>query len=304
MNRAKDLSDAYAKSIDSNNYKLLQLLNLLCLDFHCDLLKIFDSRDLNYAVGKTLDRYGEMLGIARGNATDDQYRINIIGKIGRLTTDGSCNDTINRIADVIGEDPTKISIVENEMSVEIRGLSMKALEDSGYSSEEVTAIIKELIPICVALEKTKYAGTLLVMGDVQYYPEGNPDYSVSYDANGNYQVYFFPWNPTGDEGYTEKVARSHYDKNYPTLQHAWYLGKQCYETGKRKTDDSTQYDVGLSGHGEIPAGSIWQNKMYDDDGNLLPDMEWSYVLYNNVEGDFNGGTLGILSGEEWSEEEK
>ncbi len=304
MNRAKELSDAYAKSIESNNYKLLQMINLICLDFNCDLMKILESRDLNYAVGKTLDRYGEMLGVARGKATDDQYRINIIGKIGRLTTDGSCNDTINRIADIVGETPEKISIVENDMSVEIRGLSMESLEKSGYSSEEVTEIIKELIPICVSLELTKYAGTLLVMGEIDTYEKTYTDatgtertrkYTVSYDENGNYQYFLYDHNPTTPE-YIKTAASSNYDEKYPTLQHAWYLGMLSIATGRsneRDNYDSKKHDIGLSGKGEVPIS----HTMYDDNGVLLPSMESVGLLSNN--GTFDGGSLGILSGEEW-----
>lgn len=165
MNNTKRLPDAYAKNTDSNIYRLLQLVNLLYNDLQIDLKCIDKSRDIHEATGKTLDRYGEMINVSRGGATDEQYRTKILSQIARYVTESDCNSVISAIAHIFDVPVTDISIVEENMKVDILGLTMEMLEKSGYKSREIETMIRGLIPIGVELSPPKYAGTLKILSD-------------------------------------------------------------------------------------------------------------------------------------------
>lgn len=231
MNNAKKLPDAYAKNTDSNIYKLLQLVNLLYNDLQIDLKCIDKSRDIHEATGKTLDRYGEMISVTRGGATDEQYRTKILSQIARYVTESDCNSVISAIAHIFDVPVTNISIIEEDMKVDILGLTMEMLEKSGYKSREIEAMIRGLIPIGVEMSPPKYAGTLKIV--------------------------------------TEKdTVSANFIERYPVLFPARYYG-----------DARTDSGTGLSGYGEIP----------DD---------WAEFAMFFENGIYEGGTLGILSGED------
>lgn len=230
MNNAKRLPDAYAKNTDSNIYKLLQLVNLLYNDLKIDLKCIDKSRDIHEATGKTLDRYGEMISVSRGGATDEQYRTKILSQIARYVTESDCNSVISAIAHIFDVPVTDISIIEDDMKVEILGLTMEMLEKSGYKSREIEAMIRGLIPIGVEMSPPKYAGTLRIV--------------------------------------TEKDTVSPGYGNYPVLFPARFFGDTQFDSG-----------TGLSGYGEIP------------------DAWAEYAMFFK-DGYYEGGTLGMLSGED------
>lgn len=230
MNNAKKLPDAYAKNTDSNIYKLLQLVNLLHNDLRIDLQSIDESRDIQNATGRTLDKYGEMISVSRGGATDEQYRTKILSQIARYVTESDCNSVISAIAHIFDVPVTDISIIEGDMNVEILGLTMEMLEKSGYKSREIEAMIRGVIPIGVEMSSPKYAGTLMIM----------------------------------EEG---KTVGDTFVQNYPVLGPALWYGSLAQNIG-----------TGLSGERDIPES--WISVGVDPTGT------------------FEGGTLGILSGED------
>lgn len=240
MNNAKRLPDAYAKNTDSNIYKLLQLVNLLYNDLNIDLKCIDKSRDIHEATGKTLDRYGEMINVSRGGATDEQYRTKILSQIARYVTESDCNSVISAIAHIFDVAETEMSIIEGDMKVEILGLTMEMLEKIGYKSREIEAMIRGLIPIGVEMSPPKYAGTLKILSDEEI--EANRSYANSFSSQ------------------------------YPVLHAAWVAN--FYNLGVNT------YDTGLSGYGKVP--EKWKG--------------WGAWYWYS--GTFEGGTLGILSGED------
>lgn len=294
MNRAKMLPDAYAKSTSSNNYKLLQLLNLLLYDTTADLLSIENECCLENARGAILDEYGWMYGQPRNGLSDEQYRVKILGKISRMLSKGSCDEVIALIANMLGVEPSAISIGESDMTAVVYGLTTDMLENTNYKSREITGMIRELIPAGVTLADPVYAGTLGIMGKVDTFESGEKKYTVSYDRNGNYQYFLFNHNPTTPD-FIKQMASSQYDEHYPTLAHAWYLGMMSILTGRHNEGDnydSKKHDIGLSGKGEVPIYHL----MYDDNGNFLPSMVSNGFFDDS--GTFDGGTLGLISGED------
>lgn len=165
MNNIQKMPDAYYKVADGNLYNLLQLASMLDTTITTDINDIGNSRDIHNAIGATLDNYGAMVGVERNGATDTQYITKILNKIGVNTSGSDTNSVIKAVAQTLSAETSDISITEGDLSVKVNGLTVAMLESSGYSASETTELIKQLIPIGVALETTVYAGTLLLFAD-------------------------------------------------------------------------------------------------------------------------------------------
>ena len=160
MNNINRLPDAYAKDVESNNYKLLQLACFLREDQREDLTAILESRDLKNAHGKTLDKYGEMVGQSRGGATDEQYHIKLLNQIGRQRSTGSCDDVIHLVAQTLGVDVGSFSLTEKgNATIAIDGLTTETLENSGLGLSEVKNIINDILPVGVGISGISFTGT-------------------------------------------------------------------------------------------------------------------------------------------------
>lgn len=270
-NGAKYLPDSFKKSTDSTNYKLLQLLHLAELDANADFNSIIEYRNIKNAYGKTLDKYGEMVGISRSGATDEQYRLKIRGKLARMASDGTCNKIISLTADMVGVEPENISIKENDMSIAIKGITLDALENTGCKSAEITSAIAETLSAGVSLEPPIYEGNLLVMGEVVEveWNDGNT-YIVPVDEDGNYQ---YPIEQTFIKP----------NPNYPTLQAAYALGQWYYQISHGQVLPKGRQDRGLSGKAVIPSTGYPY---------IQVNIGW---LDNNT---YEGGTLSLLSGDD------
>ena len=87
-NLVKNLPDAYKKTTDSNNFKILEVERLALSDVRASLQEVANILDINNAKGKTLDLYGERVGQARGLADDDKYLLMIKAKLMRNLSNG------------------------------------------------------------------------------------------------------------------------------------------------------------------------------------------------------------------------
>lgn len=163
MNESRKLPDAYAKEKCSNLYKVMQLDDLLYADSKGALKSIDRSRDLQQAYGETLDKYGEMFGVERKGASDEQLRIKLLNKIAVNHSQSDCNSLISAIAGMLSIDVSEIKITEGDTEVVISGLTIKKLEESGYKSSEITSMIQDIITAGVELAKPVYAGSLLIV---------------------------------------------------------------------------------------------------------------------------------------------
>lgn len=242
MNDATKLPDAYVKSTESNMYNFLQLANSIYTDNKNDLLSIDSVRSIHDANGKTLDRYGEMLGVLRNGTTDNKYRTRIMLKAAQNLTDADCNSIINSIARIVNVEPSSITIVEHRegvdtvfgnvpvLNVAVIGLTLEMLETSGFTSEEVSEMIKQLMPVGVKLLQPYYAGTLLLS-----------ETTGAIAPDGYYRLFY-----------------------------AWLEGQKALAEGRQ---------VGLKGNGTVPEEFAKRYKDYQTTGY------------------YEGGTLGILSGD-------
>lgn len=178
INNVKRLPDAYDKQTLSNISKLLQIAYELAAAQETDSNDIFDSHAIENAYGKTLDYYGKMYGVSRGNATDKQYITKILSQIARNSTGADANAIIKAIE--LTFQAKNVSLTENDMSVTVNGLTTDVLSKSGYTTtEEIETIIESLLPVGVGLNTVAYNGTLQIFENRVF---GDPDYPTLYTA--------------------------------------------------------------------------------------------------------------------------
>ena len=164
-NLARNLPDSYKKTKDSNNYKFLEIERLSGAKLLQTLNDIFESNDLENAVGRTLDYFGDLVGQPRGNATDEQYRFLIKAKVARNHSIGTIDSVVNTLAFVFNCDANKISLYEYNSpvskigTIRIDSVPIEEIIEANLSMEQVEEIVFALLPVGITLEKIMYKGT-------------------------------------------------------------------------------------------------------------------------------------------------
>lgn len=161
MNNVKKLPDAYLKTLDSNNHKLLNLNEQAIADIKADAQALLDVLDLWQATGYTLDLYGETVGQKRGGLTDDQYRYMILTRIAINTVQGNYESVTDIIPRLFNCKPTDIIIKDSERPcrVEIQKFPLDLLVNTGFTSLQAIELIEQLLPICVTVDDVNFNGT-------------------------------------------------------------------------------------------------------------------------------------------------
>ena len=160
-NHVKNLPDAYKKTPESNNAKLLGVEKSETDRLREEITAIYNSLDINLATGKTLDMYGEMLGQLRGIATDEQYRVLLKNKIQRNFVNSDFNSIVSAICITFDCEPQEVLLVEHDKPcvVSLNGLPLEKLVANNIDINTAVAIIKGLLPACVRIESIDFAGT-------------------------------------------------------------------------------------------------------------------------------------------------
>ena len=160
-NLVKNLPDAFEKSKGSNTYKILEISRLSIEKHLEDLYEIYEILDLDNAKGKTLDRYGDRVGQARGLASDEQYLLMIKAKAMRILSNGSYPSTLRSLCLTFGCSAEKVHIEETDNPCQIKmiTLPLDILNTSGMTVKQVTQIIKTLLPICIRMDSLSLEGT-------------------------------------------------------------------------------------------------------------------------------------------------
>lgn len=162
MENVDRLPDAYDKNYEHNNYKMLKLNSLQCSDLILDIQDVYNSLDLNLATGKTLDLYGESVGLNRGNFNDEQYRIAILNKIAYNTSVGEYENVVWLLSLILGSPKNEIEIRDSPdeiCKVEVRKIPLSKFLDSGFTLEDLIYAIETLLPICIKVSSVSFEGT-------------------------------------------------------------------------------------------------------------------------------------------------
>lgn len=161
-NHVKNLPDAYKKTNDSNNYKILEM-ERLAGEYLMERLQAIDNiLDVNNATGKTLDLYGERVGQARGLADDEKYLLMIKAKIMRNLSNGSYTSIVDAICATFDCPPEEVYIKESEnkpCTVESVELPLERIVEAGLTASQAIQIIESLLPTGITLEFQFYEGT-------------------------------------------------------------------------------------------------------------------------------------------------
>lgn len=158
---ARNLPDAYSKSDDSNNAKILSVEKRSMDALRESIRVIYDSLDINQATGKTLDLYGDMFGQLRGAATDEQFRILIKNRIIRNMADADHTSVVNAICATFGCDPSEVLLTELDepCRVKVEGLPISVLNESNIDLNTAVQIVAGLMPAGVYIEAMEFTGT-------------------------------------------------------------------------------------------------------------------------------------------------
>lgn len=172
-NHVKNLPDAYLKTPDSNNAKLLSIEKEAVDLLRAETRAIYDSLDLEQATGATLDLYGEMLGQDRGAATDEQYRALLKSRIIRNLSGADHDSIVNAICITFGCDPEEIMLEETdgECAVVLSGIPYDAINKINIDMTTAVQIVKMLIPAGVGFDALAFAGTFEFGGTEMVYDE-------------------------------------------------------------------------------------------------------------------------------------
>lgn len=155
------LPDSYAKTSDSNNYKLLSIEQQSVQLLRDDMQALEDAQDIWKATGKTLDHYGKMYGQARGTMTDEQYRILILQRVARLFAGCDYVSVVTALATVLNVPFGSFYIKEsgNSCVVELTSLPYEILQEFGITSEQVYDLVKSMLTVGVRLAPINLEGT-------------------------------------------------------------------------------------------------------------------------------------------------
>lgn len=156
-----NLPDVYRKDTDSNNYKILNIQKIEVDGIKSDTEDVYNTLDLDQATGKTLDLYGDMLGQARGYATDDQYRVMIKSRIVRNLMTGSLDSIITAGCLMFGCDPNEMHIVEDSSPAAVKVISLpyRVINYVGLSVSQVIELIIKLVPVGITVKSAELQGT-------------------------------------------------------------------------------------------------------------------------------------------------
>ena len=172
-NYAKNLPDSFQKDTDSNNYKILENERTSIEEHLSDLYGIYEIINVDNAYGKTLDRYGERVGQPRGLATDSQYILMIKAKIMRALGNGTYPSVLKSLCMTFGCNAEQVYIMETEEPCQVKmvTLPLDILNTSGMTVNQVTQLIKSILPICITMDSLSLEGTF-------EFSDGENDYDI------------------------------------------------------------------------------------------------------------------------------
>lgn len=195
-NLAKNLPDSFSKDNESNNYKILENERLSVEEHLTDLYSVYEILNIDNAYGKTLDRYGERVGQSRGLATDSQYILMIKAKIMRALGNGTYPSLLKSLCMTFGCEPEQVYIEETGEPCQVKmvALPLDILNTSGMTVNQVTQLIKSILPICVRMDSLSLEGTFEFADSENEYDETKGFNSTENDSIGGYLGYL-----SGDE---------------------------------------------------------------------------------------------------------
>lgn len=160
-NLVERLPDAFCKLPNSNNDKLLRLLNIPLMVLKQDVHSVFDCVDIYKATGKTLDYYGDIYNVQRGRLNDTQFRYLILSSIAKTTIGGDYESILQAISTIFKCEKTDVMLSdhpEKPATIKLDKMPLAVIQNAGFSTVQTLKIIKQLLPITVGIEADNFEG--------------------------------------------------------------------------------------------------------------------------------------------------
>ncbi len=172
-NHVKNLPDAYKKTTDSNNFKILEVERSALAAFRSDVSDVFNSLDIDKAYGATLDLYGTLAGQLRNGLSDAEYRIMIKAKNQENVSTGTYNSVVEAICNTFSCSPTDTYFRESSMplSLEIVQMPYAAITKNNLTPQQAIAVIRRFLPVCVIVENYSFIGSFQFSASETEYDE-------------------------------------------------------------------------------------------------------------------------------------
>lgn len=171
----ENFPDAFAKSKDSNNYKLLQINAETSEIIREDLKHLSAITDIENASGAVLDHiFGSRVNLKRGGAVNDyQYKVLLKCKMMQNTTDGSHPKMLEALAYALQCEPTEIHIIPSQVSnsVLIKNIPMETISRASFTVEQILDMVNKLLPVNVGVSEYNFDGTFELGEDESDYDE-------------------------------------------------------------------------------------------------------------------------------------
>lgn len=168
------LPDAYLKTPESVNNRLLNLSELAMKIFHKEILEVEDMVNLDCVTGETMNLYGQMLDQPRGKLIDRQYRAVIRAQIACNLSKGDFTSVLAAIRMMLACDKSQVRLTELEnenCAVKVDMIPYEILVKTGLTTRQIMALIKRLVPAGVRIEELLFEGTFEFGTDDMEYDE-------------------------------------------------------------------------------------------------------------------------------------
>lgn len=117
--------------------------------FDSSIGEVLDSRHINTAEGKELDKIGEIGDISRKSGeSDDKYRARIKAKLVSGNSSATFDDVVNFTSSILGIKTSELGIkneFQDKAVAVVIGIASDAFEDTNLTEKEVLEILNTLV---------------------------------------------------------------------------------------------------------------------------------------------------------------
>jgi|Deesub1362A_J573_1020465.scaffolds.fasta_scaffold00761_31 predicted nucleotidyltransferase component of viral defense system len=154
------LSTAFNKMSDSNNYKLLSVIDSEFQNIEQTIGDIENAHFVDFATGKNLDYIGQLFNVSRRqNETDEHYRARIKITFSKLTDIATIKDVKEVVAATLNTETSRIEVrdlYDLEPAYFDIWVFLQDLNNAGLTVEELKDLLQAIKPAGVRLEAKQY----------------------------------------------------------------------------------------------------------------------------------------------------